>query len=106
MGGVRVAVFKIEVIVSSAVVEGRTVFRTLHAAQWCQSFSSMEFTCRALEDRVHWMFLFCMNATDEEVIAARGRGLYALYRLYNGVRHRAFVPVEYQDAFSRFARET
>ncbi len=49
---------------------------------------------------------FCMNTTDEEVIAARGRGLYALYRLYNGVRHRAFVPVEYQDAFSRFARET
>jgi hypothetical protein len=50
-------------------------------------------------------FLFCMHTLDEEAIVARCAGLYALYRLYNGLRYHAFVPGEYQDAFNRFVRE-
>ena len=41
----------------------------------------------------------------EEVIAARGLALYALYRLYNGIRHGQFCPTEFQDAFVRFTHE-
>ena len=46
----------------------------------------------------------CMSSTEEEV-AARGVWIYALYRLYNGLRYNVFQPQEFQDAFSRFVRE-
>jgi len=48
---------------------------------------------------------FCMNSSDEELVVARCKGLYALYRLYNGLRFHAFWPSEYQDAYNRFLRE-
>jgi hypothetical protein len=48
---------------------------------------------------------FCMNTSDEEEIVVRCKGLYALYRLYNGLRYHAFLPTEYQDAFIRYYRE-
>ena len=38
----------------------------------------------------------------EEVVTARGLALYALYRLYNGIRHGQFCPSEFRDAFKRF----
>ena len=46
-----------------------------------------------------------MRDMQEEVVAARGRALYALYRLYNGIRHGQFRPAEFQDAFTRFTSE-
>ena len=48
---------------------------------------------------------FCMDSSDEEVIAARGLGLYALYRLYNSIRYNIFQPQEFQDAFNRYLLE-
>ena len=48
--------------------------------------------------------LLCMTSAEEEV-AARGVGLYALYRLYNSIRYNVFQRHEFQDAFSGFVRE-
>ncbi len=48
---------------------------------------------------------FCMNDGHEEVIKARATGIYALYRLHNGVRHCHFTPQDYQGAFKRFITE-
>ena len=47
----------------------------------------------------------CMDTTDEDTIVARCKGLYALYRLYNGIRHHAFIQNEFQDAFNRYLQE-
>ena len=41
----------------------------------------------------------------EEVVVARGLALYALYRLYNGIRHGQFCPSEFHAAFMRFSLE-
>ena len=35
---------------------------------------------------------FCMDDSQEETVVARASGIYALYRLYNGVRHSQFLP--------------
>ena len=47
----------------------------------------------------------CMNSTDEDTIVARCKGLYALYRLYNGIRHHVFIQAEFQDVFNRYLQE-
>jgi len=47
----------------------------------------------------------CMTLADEDTIVARCVGLYALYRLYNGIRHHAFCQSEFQDAFNRYFQE-
>ena len=47
----------------------------------------------------------CMRDVHDEVIKLRAVGLYALYRLYNGIRHNQFSPQEFQGAFGRFVRE-
>ena len=62
--------------------------------------------------------LFCMNSSPdhglalpagqdvhEEVRLRRAVGLYALYRLYNGIRHGQFSPQDFHGAFGRFVRE-
>ena len=46
-----------------------------------------------------------MRDKQEEVVVARGVALYALYRLYNGIRHGQFCPAEFRDAFVRFTLE-
>ena len=99
MVGVRGAVFNLGVDVYSVAGGAKIVFRTLHVATWWRSSLSTEFTCRALAARVHWAFSR-MSSTEEEV-AARGVGLYALYRLYNGLHYNVFQPHEFPDAFSR-----
>ena len=47
----------------------------------------------------------CMHDIEEEVIKTRAVGIYALYRLHNGVRHCQFTPQEFQGAFRRFIAE-
>jgi hypothetical protein len=47
----------------------------------------------------------CMSDGHEEVIKDRAVGLYALYRLYNGIRHNQFSLQEHKDAFKRYIRE-
>ena len=37
--------------------------------------------------------------TDANLAAQRCLGLYALYQLYNGIRHNKYMPEEFQDAF-------
>ena len=46
-----------------------------------------------------------MDTTDEDTIVARCKGLYALYRLYNGIRHHVFIQAEFQDVFNRYLQE-
>ena len=46
-----------------------------------------------------------MNSTDEDTIVARCKGLYALYRLHNGIRHHVFIQAEFQDVFNRYLQE-
>ena len=48
--------------------------------------------------------VFCMT-TGEEEVAARGVGLYALYRLYNCIRYNVFQTQEFQDVFFRDSLE-
>ncbi len=48
----------------------------------------------------------CMRDVHDEVIKLRAVGLYALYRLYNGIRHNHFSPSDFQGAFSRFIKES
>ena len=45
------------------------------------------------------------DPVQEEAICRRAVGLYALYRLHNGLRHGSFRPSEIQDAFGRYLAE-
>ena len=47
----------------------------------------------------------CMSDVHEDVLRSRAAGLYALYRLYNGIRYNFFTPREYQAAFNKFITE-
>ncbi len=46
-----------------------------------------------------------MMDVHEVVNLARAVGLDALYRLFNGVRHSHFSPLEYHGALNRFVKE-
>ena len=46
-----------------------------------------------------------MRGMQEKVVTARGVALYALYRLYNSIRHGQFCPAEFRVAFARFTFE-
>ena len=50
-------------------------------------------------------FLILNDLHDEEKILSRGIGLYALYRLHNGIRHGLFTQEEVYQAFGGFMRE-
>ena len=43
--------------------------------------------------------------SEEESVVVRANGLYALYRLHNGLRHHQFTPEECVAAFKRFIIE-
>jgi len=47
----------------------------------------------------------CMGEVRDEKIRDRALGLYALYRLFNGVRLNRFSAEEHSDAFKRFLKE-
>ncbi len=47
----------------------------------------------------------CMNNVEVERIVNHAVGLYGLYRLFNGIRHRQFVPSEFHGAYFRFTQE-
>ena len=47
----------------------------------------------------------CMSDVHEDELKSRAVGLYALYRLYNGIRYSHSIPREYQGAFNRFIIE-
>ncbi len=49
--------------------------------------------------------LFCMNTSSQEEVVQRSLGLYALYRLHNGLRYNAFLPQDMAGAFHRFVCE-
>ena len=63
---------------------------------------AVSFNLVGHRDRDAFDSFLILRDLQEEVVAARGLALYALYRLYNGVRHGQFCPSEYQDAFKRF----
>ena len=50
-----------------------------------------------------------LDTLDEGLLVKRATALYALHRLHCGIRNGAFVPEEYDAAFTRFvhsARDT
>jgi len=47
----------------------------------------------------------CMHDEQEDIIKARVAGIYALYRLYNGLRYSRFSPQELHGAFKRYTIE-
>ena len=97
---------------------------------WCTSHrfqgqGSCRFGCRFGQDRIeHYVncnvvaqlfasslelygpfsfdIFLCMHDEQEDVIKSRATGIYALYRLYNGLRYHHFSPQELQGAFKQF----
>ena len=67
-----------------------------------QNLFAMEFNLDFPRGQGALDCLFCMREEHEEVILSRAVGLYALYRLYNGIRHNHFLPDEFLGAFHRF----
>ena len=71
----------------------------------CNMVAQLFASCLNLHGPFNFDSFLCMNDETEEVTKARASGIYALYRLYNGVRHNLFTPQEYHGAFQRYIAE-
>ncbi len=71
----------------------------------CNMVAQLFASCLNLHGPFNFDSFLCMNDETEEVTKARASGIYALYRLYNGVRHNLFTPQEYHGALQRYIAE-